>query len=57
MRADVSVHPRRQAAQERRGGVVCNRMSAGSSAQYHIDAVKDLRTKLRAQAPDPLGEQ
>jgi hypothetical protein len=31
--------------------------AAGSSAQYHIDTVKDLRTRLRPKAPDPLGEK
>jgi hypothetical protein len=55
--ANVPVHPRRKAARERRGGVGRNRMLAGSSAQYHIDTVKDLRTRLRPKAPDPVGEK
>ncbi len=37
--------------------VGCQPMLAGSSAQNDIDAVKDLRARLRPQAPDPLGEE
>jgi hypothetical protein len=32
-------------------------MWAGSSAQNDIDAVKDLRARLRTQTPDSLGEE
>ncbi len=37
--------------------VGCTRLLASSSAQNDIDAVKDLRARLRPQSPDPLGEE
>ena len=37
--------------------VGCTPMLAGSAAQDDIDAVKDLRARLRPQTPDPLREK
>jgi len=39
------------------GAVGGERLLAGSSAQNDINAVKDLRARLRPQTPDPLGEE